>query len=270
MKTMILGAVAYDPKIVLIWDIIRDYFNFRGTRLDYLLFSNYEFQVQSLLNGTIDIAWNTNVAWLETLHASGGAAKALIMRDTDTNFTSKLIARAESKIKSLSDLNGKTVALGSADSAQAAILPKYYIDREGVRFNELRFNSDVGKHGDTGRSENSVLEAVKSGKADAGAVGSSTWIRMLEGGEFAEGEIESFWTTPEYCHCNFTALAAADTALCDLFVKTLLGMDANDPQIRKMMAMEGLNRWVKTTADHLRGYNDLSAAMDKYDLYKGF
>ena len=27
MKTLLLGAVAYDPKVVLIWDIIRDYAN---------------------------------------------------------------------------------------------------------------------------------------------------------------------------------------------------------------------------------------------------
>lgn len=270
MKTIILGAVAYDPKVVPIWDIVRDYYNAHGVRMDYVLFSNYEFQVEALLKGFIDVAWNTNVAWLQTLNATGGKARALAMRDTDIDFTTKLITRANSGIKKLSDLNGKTVALGSGDSAQAAILPKHYLDQAGLTYKELRFNSDMGKHGDTGRSEYDVLGAVRSGQADAGAVGSTTWVRMLESGEFAEGEIESFWTSPGYCHCNFTVLPGADGALCDTFTRTLLDMDPKEPIIKKMMVMEGLNRWVKTGPAKLHGYDDLAAAMKKQDLYKGF
>lgn len=37
-KPIVVGSVAYDPKIVTIWDIIRDYFNDNGVRLDYVLF----------------------------------------------------------------------------------------------------------------------------------------------------------------------------------------------------------------------------------------
>lgn len=58
--------MAYDPKVVPIWDIIRDYANAFGCKLDYVLFSNYERQVDFLLKGHIDIAWNTNVAWIRT------------------------------------------------------------------------------------------------------------------------------------------------------------------------------------------------------------
>lgn len=52
-KTLLLGAVAYDPKVVPIWDIIRDYANAGdfGIGLDYVLFSNYERQVDSLQIG---------------------------------------------------------------------------------------------------------------------------------------------------------------------------------------------------------------------------
>lgn len=54
MKNILVGAVAYAPQIVPIWDTIRDYANdyFKGKlRLDYVLFSNYERQVEWLLNG---------------------------------------------------------------------------------------------------------------------------------------------------------------------------------------------------------------------------
>jgi hypothetical protein len=44
-ETLILGAVAYDPKVVTIWDGFQQYFSTRGLDFDYLLYSNYERQV---------------------------------------------------------------------------------------------------------------------------------------------------------------------------------------------------------------------------------
>ena len=37
-----LGAVAYDPKVVTIWEGMRDYFVAQGVARDFALFSNYE------------------------------------------------------------------------------------------------------------------------------------------------------------------------------------------------------------------------------------
>ncbi len=72
MKSILVGAVAYAPQIVPIWDTIREYANdyFKDIRLDYVLFSNYERQVQWLKEGKIDIAWNTNVAFIRSKHCT--------------------------------------------------------------------------------------------------------------------------------------------------------------------------------------------------------
>ena len=48
--TILLGAVAYDPKVVANWEGIRDFFVDCDCPLDFVLFSNYERQVKSLLN----------------------------------------------------------------------------------------------------------------------------------------------------------------------------------------------------------------------------
>ena len=44
-----LGAVAYDPKVVTIWEGFKDWFAGHGFAFDYVLFSGYE---RVLLNGT--------------------------------------------------------------------------------------------------------------------------------------------------------------------------------------------------------------------------
>ncbi|ADG92842.1 conserved hypothetical protein [Arcobacter nitrofigilis DSM 7299] len=270
-KPIVVGSVAYDPKIVTIWDIIRDYFNDNGVRLDYMLFSNYEAQIEYLLSGKIDIAWNTNVAWVRTHELSKGRAKALLMRDTDIDFKSVFITKASSGIKSINDLKGRKFALGSADSAQAAILPLKYLQNEAKDFDDIeivRFNSDLGKHGDTGRSEFDILDAILNNEIDAGAIGITSWVRMLEDGMFPSGEIESFYVSEGYCHCNFTVIDTLDESIQKTFTEMLLAQDPNEPIIKKMMQMEGLNKWVKTGQEELKGYDVLTTAMKEQDLMK--
>lgn len=281
MKTILLGAVAYDPKVVGIWDIIRDYSNEYGCKLDYVLFSNYERQVDSLLKGHIDIAWNTNVAWIRTLYSTDNKAKAIAMRDTDLHWSTKFVVKKDSKIKNIEDLKGKKLGVGSADSSQANIMAIYYLNKNGLKIKEsdinnseidkesvniIRYNSDLGKHGDTGRSEWDVLEGLKNGSLDAGTIGSNTWIRILEEGLYPDGELISFYTSPDFCHCNFTVMPNIDSEISDNFVKMLMSQKKENPIIKKMMAMEGLNEWIITGEKELKGYDTLYEAMREQKL----
>src|SRR5713226_917367 len=125
-KPVVIGAVACDPRVVPIWEGMRDFFREAGVPIDYVLFSCYDSQVRALLARHIDIAWNTNLAWVKVHRRTNGTCRALGMRDVDAHFTSVIVARADSGIRSLADLPGKRLALGSADSGQAAILPLHY------------------------------------------------------------------------------------------------------------------------------------------------
>lgn len=264
-KKIRVGSVAYDPKVIQIWDIIRNDYQSNHFPIDYVLFSNYEDQVNALLEGFIDIAWNTNVAYLKVQQAVGGKAKVLGMRDTDIDFTTRFVARVDKGIKSLADLKGKRFALGSADSAQAAILPYHFLKTNGLlpqRDVELiRFNIDIGKHGDTGTSEYEVLRALQTGQADAGAIGENTWIRMLEQGLVGTKEIQGIWTSPGYSHCIFTALPDLDENVSERFTSLLFAMDPTKPDIKEMMELEGLNEWVHPQGRGLAGYKILEEAM---------
>src|SRR6266700_2433641 len=112
VRSIRVGAVAYDPKVVTIWEGMRDYFREAGVPTDYVLFSNYEAQVAALLAGQIDIAWNTNVAYVRAEQRIGGACQVLAMRNTDRDFTTRLLARSDSGVNGLGDLRGKRLALG--------------------------------------------------------------------------------------------------------------------------------------------------------------
>ena len=65
-----VGAVAYDLKVMTIWEAMRDYFREAGFP-DYVLFSNYEAQVEALFAREIDVASNTNVAYVRCEERAG-------------------------------------------------------------------------------------------------------------------------------------------------------------------------------------------------------
>jgi len=261
-RPVLIGAVAYDPKVVTIWESMRDYFGGAGVPTDYILFSNYEAQVDALFARTIDIAWNTNVAYVRCQQRANGRCQVLAMRNTDLDFTTRLIARRDSGVTEPAGLRGRRLALGSADSAQAAILPLRYLREAGLDPDRdltlIRFDLDVGKHGDTGTSELEVLRALHEGAADAGMIGHPIWLRELEQGSVNSALVHSVWTSPPYCHCNFTALPDFDTALAVRWTQALLAMDYNDSRWRRLMDLEGLTAWLP---GQKTGYEALTRAI---------
>ena len=66
-----VGAVMYDPKVSVIWEIIRDFFDAERSPIDVAFYNAYETQVDALLDGTIDIAWNSPLAWVDAQRRSG-------------------------------------------------------------------------------------------------------------------------------------------------------------------------------------------------------
>src|SRR5262249_25214869 len=116
----------------LIWRTIRQYFIASGVPMDYALFSTYDALDAALLAGAIDIAWNAPPPHARTLLRSGGAGPTPAMRDTDREVATVLVARADTPIASLSDLRGKRVALGPADSSELNIIPRHQLRQAGL------------------------------------------------------------------------------------------------------------------------------------------
>ncbi|NED99275.1 Rv1680 family SBP-like protein [Phytoactinopolyspora halotolerans] len=265
-QAVLVGAVAYTTNVVPIWEGIRDYFADGPVEMDFVLFSNYGRQVDALIDGTIDIAWNTNLAWVRTVLQTDGRCRALAMRDIDRTFQTVFVSRAGASLGDLADLRGRRVALGSRDSAQAAILPVKYMRDAGLGTDDvelIRIDTDLGKHGDTGRSELDAVRALLDEEADAVALGINTW-EAIGSDELMPDALTEFWRSPEYCHCNFTALDSLPDDVGKLFVDHLLAMSWDDPKQRTVMELEGLRReWVLPELD---GYASLFTAVEEQGI----
>lgn len=275
LRTIWLGAVAYDQKVVPIWEGMRRYFRDEALLdVEVVLFQSYEAQVKALLAARgdsgpqIDIAWNTNLGFLQAREWSAKACRPLAMRDTDLGWTTLIIAPTGGAVASVADLHGRTLALGSRDSGHAAILPVHFLAQkhlvEGRDYRALRFDTDVGKHGDTGTSEIEVLRAVLDGRADAGAVGSPFWSGVKDNQVVPAGALSVVWASPPYSHCMFTARVGLEPEIERRFTDALLEMSIDNPEHRPILEAEGLKRWI---AADVGGYGALEEACRAQGLF---
>jgi ABC-type phosphate/phosphonate transport system substrate-binding protein len=122
----------------------------------------------------------------------------------------------------------------------------------------LRFDTDLGKHGDTGDSERRVIRAVAEGQARAGAVGDATWAH-LRADRFPEADgLRVVWRSPTYSHCCFTARSDLEPEVAGRWLELLLSMSYEDPKLRHCMDLEGVKRWLPGDKT---GYTALTQAM---------
>jgi phosphonate transport system substrate-binding protein len=295
---VLLGAVAYDPKVVTIWDGFRAWLRSSGLDFDYVLYSNYERQVRDLVDGRIDVAWNSPLAWVRArrLAASRGVPLTPVtMRDTDCDLRSVIVVRADSPVASIADLAGRVVATGAVDSPQATLLPLSLLRSAGLvpgaDVAVRRFDIGVGLHGDHVGGEREAARALfaadPAGRVDAACMVDSNLLLFGREGVLPAGSVQVLAQTPVYDHCTMTAgpsaagpsAAAAgggggagggtgggagDNSDISRFGALLRGMDYADADLRPLLDLEGLKEW---RPPRLSGYEQLERAVDEAGFY---
>ena len=264
------GAVLYDPKVAIIWDVIRDFFEANDCPMDVAYFSTYELQVDALLRGEIDIAWNSPLAWLDSQRRSGDACRAIAMRDTDRDRVTHLVTRADSVVASLADLRGRTLAVGAKDSPQATLIPLGLLEGAGLQAGEdvavQRFDVLVGKHGDHIGGELEAFQSLARGEADASAMLDLNWQAWTADGTLDPGRFRIFATTAPFDHCVFTVRPGFAPNAEARWLEVLFSMSYDDPAHREMMDLEGLKAWLPGRTS---GFGPLRDAVQRLGFFEG-
>jgi ABC-type phosphate/phosphonate transport system substrate-binding protein len=268
VRPILVGAVIYDPKVATIWDIIARFFRDRGCDMDCVFYTNYELQVDALLAGHIDIAWNSPLAWVDAQRRSGDACRAIAMRDTDRDRRTHLLVRSDGPVRTVADLRAKIVALGARDSPQATLLPIHHLTTQGLvagrDYEVRRHDVLVGKHGDHVGGERHALQDLLDGSAAAAAVLDLNWQLWSADGTADPAHVRVLDTTAPFDHCNFTVTPAFDAARAAAWTRTLLSMDYANPEHREMMDLEGLKEWLPGRTS---GYAALEAATSEQGFF---
>ena len=271
---LMMGAVAYAPKVVTIWEGFKEYFRRNDFEFDYILYSNYERQVEAQFDGSIAVAWNSPLAWVRAdriARAKGQQARAVAMRDTDRDLTSVLVVRANSAAGAsgeIADLTGKTVGFGAIDSPQANLIPRDHLRQHGLiagrDYLDRRFDVLGGKHGDHIGGERDAAQALMSGEIDAAWMIDGNHLAFSREGILPAGSTRIVARTGLFDHCNFTVSPGAPEDKIARFTELLLAMRWEDPLVRPLLELEGLKNWLPGRTD---GYDLLVRATDDEKFY---
>ncbi|RZT86850.1 ABC-type phosphate/phosphonate transport system substrate-binding protein [Pseudonocardia sediminis] len=266
--TLVMGGVAYDPKVVTIWDGFRQWLRGQGLDFDYVLYSHYERQVEELIEGRIHAAWNSPLAWLRSERlatARGRTVRSAVMRDTDQDLTSVVVLRADSPATSIADLAGGTVGVGAVDSPQSTLIPLSFLRHAGAGDATVRrFDVGVGLHGDHIGGERDAARALVAGEVDAACMIDGNHLLFGQEGTLPSGATRILAQTDVYDHCT---MAVVDTAPADEateFVRLLESMSYADPEVRPLLDLEGLKQWVPGRTS---GFGPLARAVDETGFY---
>lgn len=270
-RPLVMGAVAYAPKVVTIWGGFKEYFRRHNFAFDFLLYSNYERQVEAQFDGAIDIAWNSPLAWLRAermARARGRTVRAVAMRDTDCDLTSVLVVRNDSGIAVPNDLHSKTVGFGAIDSPQANLIPRDHLRTQGLvagrDYTARRYDLLSGKHGDHIGGEREAAQALMAGEIAAAWMIDSNHLAFSREGLLPAGATRIVARTGLYDHCNFTESPGAPRELVDRFTELLLEMSWSDAAVRPLLELEGLKAW---RAGRTSGYALLERAVNDEKFY---
>lgn len=266
--TLLIGSVAYDPKVVTIWDGFRAYLRTRGCETDYVLYSNYERQVEDLVGGRIGLAWNSPLAWIRASRlasARGVTVSPIFMRDTDRDLRSTVVTLTSNGIESLTDLKGKRIGVGALDSPQATLIPLSYLRSQiGDDIEVMRFDVGVGLHGDHVGGERDAVRALRAGEVDAACLLDANLLLFSQEGIAPSGMVRVLGHTEPYDHCVMTAGPAADPAAVRKLTEAFLTMSYADADVRRLLDLEGLKAWLP---GRVEGFAQLERAVDEAGFY---
>ena len=248
-----LGGAASAPYME-VFRGLQEYFRRRGIDLDWVLYSDYDALVDAFVNKEIDLAWNGPLAYVKIKRRLSEPCKVVAMRDVDVNFTTNFVALPDSGITSVDDLKSKRFAFGSRGSIEAGVLAYHFLMESGIdpkhdlsmfTFDEERnpgeFSGDARKFIS---DEHDVIERVRSGEYDAGAVCQRSLERLEERGTIPKGSVRIFWSSAGYSHCCFTAQSDMDSELAKRITEAFVSVDYDESIGKVVLDGEGCGAFV--------------------------
>lgn len=221
-----------------------------GMKVEFTPVSDYAATVEGLAAKKLDMVWYGGFTFVQAYLRTNRTAIPIAQRVEDEQFRSVFITQPKSGIKTLKDLNGKTVTFGSQSSTSGHLMPRAFLLKEGIdpdkSFKRIAFS---GAHDAT------ALQ-VAGGKVDAGALNISVWEKLVQEGKIKPDQAVVFYTTPPYFDYNWTVRGDLDPALVKKLTDAFLTLDPKNPQHAEILKLQRASRFIATKPDNYKGIEE--------------
>ncbi|TIC85353.1 putative selenate ABC transporter substrate-binding protein [Crenobacter intestini] len=216
-----------------------------GMKVEFVPVTDYAAVVSALTADQVDLAWLGGFTFVQA--NTRGKVVPLVQREEDTRFTSRYIAGTNSQINKVADLKGKTFAFGSVSSTSGHLMPRYFLQKQGIK-PETAFRQ-VGYSG----AHDATVAWVASGKVDAGVLNASVWDKLNEAGKVDPAKVKVIGSTPPFYDYNWTVRASLQPALQKRIRTAFLALDPARPEHKAILELQRATRFVPTKAANYAG-----------------
>ncbi len=219
-----------------------------GMKVEFVPVADYAAVVESLAADRLDMAWLGGFTFVQTRLKTGNAIP-LVQREQDEKFTSKFIS-ADPAVKSLQDLKGKTFAFGSVSSTSGSLMPRYFMQKDGIV--PEQFFSRVAYSG----AHDATVAWVQAGKVEGGVLNASVWQKLVDAGKVDTNKVKVFATTPTYYDYNWTVRGTLDPALAEKIKQAFLALDPANPEHKAILDLQAASRFIPTKPENYAGIEE--------------
>ncbi len=259
-----LGGFA-SPSYIAVFRGLQTLFRRQGIDLDWVLYSTWDALVDAFVKGEVDLAWNGPLAYVKIRRRVEQPCRVVAMRDVDVDLVTHFITRPDSGISTPIDLKGKRFAFGGRGSVETGLLAHHFLKQEGVDpERDLAASTFYEERKPIVLSgERDVIERVRQGEYDAGAVSGPTLAALEAEGALPAGSTLTFWSSPGYSHCCFTAQGSLGEDLLQRITDAFVSADLGDPIGGDVLTREHCLAFVPGITE---GWDILEEAAEKQNL----
>ncbi|WOX04965.1 putative selenate ABC transporter substrate-binding protein [Microbulbifer pacificus] len=224
-----------------------------GMKVQFIPVTDYAAVVEGLASDKVDLAWLGGFTFVQARLKTGNAIP-LVQREKDRQFTSKFIT-ADPAVKSLQDLKGKSFVFGSISSTSGSLMPRYFMDKEGIK--PESFFSRVAYSG----AHDATAAWVQAGKADAGVLNASVWDKLVASGKVDTSKVRVLATTPPYYDYNWTVRGDLDPTLAEKIKTAFLNLDPTNPEHKAILELQAADRFIETSPENYQSIEDAARSV---------
>ncbi|MBL4610983.1 MAG: putative selenate ABC transporter substrate-binding protein [Pseudomonas sp.] len=214
--------------------------------------SDYAGVVEALGSGRLDLAWLGGFTFVQA-HLRSGDAIPVVQREQDAVFTSTFIT-ADPDVKEHADLEGKSFAFGSVSSTSGHLMPRYFMQQEGIDadafFSRIAFS---GAH-------DATAAWVESGRVDAGVLNASVWDKLVAEGKVDTDKVRVYQRTPTYFDYNWTVRGDLEPELVEKIRQAFLKLDPENPEHKAILDLQRASRFIETSPENYEGIEQAARA----------
>ena len=244
IKVLRWGLIPADDAAEMLrqYQVVVDYLEDRlDMEIELQVTNDYTAAIEAMRNKHIDMAWFGPFSYILAVEEAG--AEAIVngfRRDTKmATYKSIIITQADSGIKTLDNLKGRSFAFVDPASTSGHLIPRKMLIENGIDpDNDFSTIFYAGSH-------NAVGLAVKNGTVDAGAIGDTTYNRMSKEGQIDPGVSIIIFESPPIPGSPIAVRGDLSQDLKDKIQQALIEMDQQT--ILEVGGWGDIEKYVKVT-----------------------